>query len=288
MQLSTSVLLTLSYSHIFSKPLTQTEISLRLIQKSYQKLDPVLTVLQNKKMITKNGELWQLQDGRRSLAELRKRRERLSGMKLQELAPFVNFARAIPWVRGIAVTGSVSVTNADAKDDVDLMIIVQARRLWLVRPLLVLFSFIKGKRRSWNHEESNSWCLNLWLEEQSMSVQPDKRSIYTAYEVCQARWLFSTSNAQYRFLHANDWVSGFLPTYFASELDKVPKKEPQKTPTLFDGLLSALNSGAYSVQRWYMQRHMTTERVGLSYAFFHPRDTKRSIFDRWKDLITAL
>lgn len=288
MQLSTSVLLTLAYSQVFSKPLTKQEISLRLIRESNQSFDGALAVLEHKGLVSKNGELWQVNTGQRGLVELRKKRERLSRMKLQELSPFVTMAHWIPWVRGLAVTGSVSVNNADAKDDVDLMIIVQARRLWLVRPLLVLFSFMKGKRRSWNHEESNSWCLNLWLEEQSMSVQPDKRSIYTAYEVCQARWLFSTNNVQHRFLKANEWARKFLPNYFAAELKKASKKEKLKSPTLFDSALSWLNELAYSVQRWYMKRHMTTERVGVSFAFFHPRDTKRSIFDRLKDLILSI
>jgi hypothetical protein len=180
------------------------------------------------------------------------------------------------------------VQNAEAKDDVDLMIIVQTDRLWLVRPVLVLFSFLCGKRRSWNHEEYNSWCLNLWLEEHSLAVHPDKRSIYTAYEVCQAQWVLDRNQAKSKFLQANEWVRPLLPNYYFDIVQHTTTTSRVKHNMYVNGFWKVFNDQAYQLQKWYMKRHITTERVGKSFAFFHPRDTKRSIFQAWKEVISSL
>lgn len=256
---------------------------------SVEDVASALKELRLRGLVLEKSTLWQSSTSSSDLPQLRKKRARLSAMKLLELQPFLTFAQNIPWISGVAVTGSVSVDNADAKDDVDLMILTQANRLWLVRPLLVLFSVIKGKRRSWNKEEYNSWCLNLWLEETSLSVMPDKRSVYTAYEVCQARWLLTKANIEQRFLLANAWAGSYVPHYFETRLAEADHYSDNSGRwLLFAFLLDGINTAAYTLQRWYMQRHMTTERVGHSYAFFHPRDTKKTVVSRWKAELAQL
>jgi hypothetical protein len=289
------VLLTLSYSHVFSKPLSTEEVFIRLLfNNSFQRkvavkdVVKILEELRATKNVVKHGEYWQVNHTGRDLSVIRKKRERLSALKMKELLPFIKFSKLIGWIRGVAVTGSVSVQNADAKDDVDLMIVVQAGRLWLVRPLLVVFSFLHGKRRSWNKEEYNSWCLNLWLEETSLAVIPGKQSVYTAYEVCQAFWVVNTNGTEKRFLESNTWVSRFLPNYFEDRMAELYPQMASNQHSLMESFLTGCNKLAYILQRIYMQRHMTTERVGLGFAFFHPRDTKRSIFDQWKKIIQRI
>lgn len=287
------VLLTLAYSHIFSFPLKTDEVVSRLLMlsqsvKEQSAVLPALKTLQQLGLIKKRGEFWLLSSASPDLIATRKKRERLSSLKLRELAPFLSFARRVPWILGVAVTGSVSVSNAEAKDDVDLMIVVQDNRLWLVRPIVVLFSFLKGKRRSWNHEEFNSWCLNLWLEEDSLSVPISNRSAYTAYEVCQALWLVDKHSTEYAFLAANAWVARYLPLYYVNKFRLANQKHYQQSWSLLEGFWKTSNKWAYSVQRWYMNRHMTREKVGYSFAFFHPRDTRANIFQVWKDLLRQL
>lgn len=191
MQLVRQILLTIAYSHIFSQPLTTEEVGRRLIYSHgkkkvvpLSKIESALSELKQKKLLYQNGEYWQLAVSDKNLAELRKKRRRITALKIKDIQPFLDFCQKIPWIRGVALTGSVSVDNASYTDDVDVMLVIQPERLWLVRPVLAFFSFLKGKRRSWNHEESNSWCLNLWLEEDQLHLPPKQRSVYTAYEIC--------------------------------------------------------------------------------------------------------
>ena len=292
------ILLTLSYSNIFSKPLTEEEIGQRLLaptSKTVPRLlakggalavGKALAALRQLGLVRKTGQFWQLASISADLAKVRKRREVFSQAKLNELQPFLDFCRRIPWIAGVAVTGSVSVMNAEAKDDTDLMVVVQRERLWLVRPILVLFSFLKGKRRSWNHEEENSWCLNLWLEETELAIQPDRWGVYLAYEVVQAKWLLATGGIDQRFLKKNIWIKHYLPNF--------PPAQYQLDTTASEGinwatkLITQVNNGAYYLQRWYMQPHITREKVSLQAAFFHPRDTISWINSRWQKLLKKL
>jgi hypothetical protein len=94
----------------------------------------------------------------------REKRFPTSSQKRAELLPLLAVCRWLPWVSGVAITGSLAMNNADEHADADVMIITENNRLWLVRPLMVLFSFLYGKGDRGTRKE-NSWCLNLWLEQ---------------------------------------------------------------------------------------------------------------------------
>jgi len=213
-------------------------------------------------------------------------RQQISDQKIKQLWPVVLVARMLPWIAGLAITGSVAVGNATKDDDVDVMVITENNRLWLVRPIIILFSFLLGRRRSWNREEPNSWCFNLWLERGSMQMPLTSRSIYTAYEVCQARWLISKDNVKHEFFITNRWVWNYLPNYFSWEIKTSVKHEAKSNLggiMIAQEMLNILNVIAFQVQHLYMHRHITRERVGYSHAFFHPRDTGRIIHANWKE-----
>jgi hypothetical protein len=212
----------------------------------------------------------------------REKRFPTSSQKRAELLPLLAVCRWLPWVSGVAITGSLAMNNADEHADADVMIITENNRLWLVRPLMVLFSFLYGKRRSWNKEEENSWCLNLWLERKSLSVPLAQRSVYTAHEVIQADWQLSKAGTAREFYLANRWVANYLYHYHFTSVKEQPTFI---TIPVLTQLLDVANYAAFQLQKWYMKTHMTQERVHLSSAFFHPRDTRSLIVKNWKKMI---
>jgi len=211
---------------------------------------------------------------------------------LREIAEFRFFARILPWVKAIAVTGSVAAGVIKSNDDLDFLLITQRHRLWLVRPLVVMYSQVRGKRRTWRREEPQSWCFNLWLEENSLAMPPQRRSIYTAYEVCQTKFVFG-SNTHLQFLAANQWAKSQLPHFFAWNVQSSSLADTSWEITawrrfaglvdwLLSPVLSLLNLLAFRLQLLYMRPHRTTERVWYSGAFFHPRNTQRVLYDGWR------
>ncbi len=326
-QLYRELLLTVSYSAQFGYPLTVGELVLRKItrasslsqslpkelQTQIQAADLPTVNLTSSTQVLFQRSLWLRMlvqfinlghveylggyiflRGRQHTVATRTRRKKTTAAKFAELEPLISILRKLPGIAGVAVTGSAAVFNADTDDDVDIMIITEAHRLWLLRPLIVFIAFIYGKRRTWYREEKNSWCFNLWLERSSLAQPAAAHSLYVAYEVCQAKWLIDVSGCKQSFLRQNSWVQRYIPAYYSW-----CKNQPVVYPVAQDAqslpywpilaeLLSLCNYAAYVVQRGYMARHMTRERVSLHTAFFHPRDTGMLVAARHHAVVSEL
>jgi hypothetical protein len=107
----------------------------------------------------------------------------------------------LPFVRMIAVTGSLAVDNAEAGDDVDYLIVTAPGRLWLTRTLVmavVRFAALRGV----------TLCPNYLISESALALP--QRDVYTARELAQMAPVtgFDTYD---RMLAANEWYTAFLP-----------------------------------------------------------------------------
>jgi len=92
----------------------------------------------------------------------------------------------IPWINLVAATGALAMNNCRKDDDIDLMIITAANRLWLTRllSLLLLFPFLRRGSRI-----NNRLCLNLFLDESALVL--NQQNLYTAHELCQLKPLYN-------------------------------------------------------------------------------------------------
>lgn len=276
--LSRQVLITLLYSAVFRYPLSASEVWLRLVRLpqskhiSPGKVEDALQDLRGQGVVRQAGEHY-FPTGTPTIISRAERRE-WSLLKAQEAKRFAQFARHIPWVQAVGITGSVAVENAVEHDDIDFLIITSQNRLWLTRLVVTSIAFLSGKRRSWHGEEQGSWCFNMWLTTDSLFLPRHLRTLYGAYELCQVRWIFSRGGVVSQFIEKNNWVRGYLPTYFA-ELPRIHHVSTGETK-FFPGI-GLLNQLSYLFQSWYMRPHRTSEQVGREYALFHPRATRSII-----------
>lgn len=207
--------LALAYTDQFAFPLTTQEVRRRLVgfKASEAEVLSALESLAAKKVVVRDGQYWRLRVGRANV-QLRQARDKLSTARWQEVAKLEKTIGWIPWVRGLAVTGSLAMNNLRSHSDIDLMVVTAPRRLWLTRVLVSLFSLVAGRRRTWRGSEADSWCFNLWLEETALSLPDYKRNLYTAYEICQAKWVMDREQLRAKFYEHNSWVRSILPQYF--------------------------------------------------------------------------
>ncbi|HEX7017611.1 MAG TPA: hypothetical protein VF209_01755 [Patescibacteria group bacterium] len=306
-QLSQQLLATIAYCDQFHFPLTKVEVQRRLIIESDkikakaearsatlpQKIIPSLIELMNQGVIGFENGFYFLTGSEEAVA-LRRERAVYSSLKWAEAREVVRMLSWLPWIKGVAVTGSLAMDNAIQEDDIDFFIITQENRLWLTRPVVILMAWLKGKRRSWRHEEKNSWCFNLWMEENELHSPGLNQSLYTAYEVCQAKFLLNRERVEERFIWSNQWVAQYLPFYFIDRCEAPSVTSHQLRPKYvfgqtidfyFSWLLLLLNEVAFYSQWWYMLPHRTRERVTRSLAFFHPRDTQKLVDNKWQAAI---
>jgi len=298
----TAILLTVAYSDQFDFPLTAKELYLRLIWRhdSAERLSFDDFSLKLRDLI-KDGVL-ETSDGyyflknRAGLVEIRSRRQKYAVAQREELKPLLAFLRKIPWISGVVLTGSLALNAISSTDDSDFLLVVMPKRLWLTRVLVIFYAWMKGKRRSWRYEEENSWCFNLWLDSDHLGLPPEQHSIYTAYEVCQADWLWWRGSTAGKFYSQNSWVKNLLPAYWQYKADLhlsgggsgVGGWSQDWLRNPLSPLVDLLDYLAFLFQLWYMKPHRTREKVGRGMAFFHPRDTRSMINTGWRDSIKRI
>ncbi|HNQ16509.1 MAG TPA: hypothetical protein PKJ26_00315 [Candidatus Woesebacteria bacterium] len=292
------VWLVLAYSAVFEFPLSAEEVFRRLWRfagESLPTLAQINTSLQelfSLGVIARKGDWWYLL-GQPQASANRQQWTKNSQIKLQQATPIISFLTKLPWVVGVAITGSVAVNSAKPNDDIDFMVVTEPNRLWLTRLLTLIVAMKHGKRRSFAKEEPNSWCFNLWLSTNSLAVPPERRSLYTAYEVCQVRWVFNRDKVIEGFLTQNSWVREIIPNFYcwceqrAREQKRSPfsfELGPNIIIVVFGSILTMVDWCLSVFQRFYMKHHQTNEVVDYHKAYFHPRDSRAMILDKLKSL----
>lgn len=303
--LQRSVLYTLAYTAQFSYPLTADEVCFRLIGRLDQRtrvlshaptptqVNRALASLVQKRLLKKEGISFSLRQ-MSGLVEIRRQRFLQDQAKWREVRSAVGWFKHIPWIQAIFVTGSLAMNNAGPDEDIDFMIVTAPDRLWLTRLVVSGFAWLRGKRRSWQGEEKRSWCFNLWLEEDQLELFARQPSLYTAYELLQARLVFDRNRVGERLFAQNRWVRSYLPLAVQLRGKRLfSKTDPSFLIALHNTSVIAsindrLNSWAYAFQRWYMQPHITREQVTKRYALFHPRDTQGWLYGRWRVMLEGL
>lgn len=199
------ILAALSYFDIFDYPLTQTEIfqylrstyPLRSVQEGLQEL-----TMEN--WIFKFDEFYSLQDNYGLIG--RRRQGNIRARALLETAEKVaRFLSAFPFVKGVAVSGSLSKNFADEQSDIDLFIITAKNRLWIARTLMHCC-----KKISFLFKKQDWFCMNYYVDEEALRIK--EKNVYTAVEVATLLPLRGIAPFQ-EFYARNKWTRYYLPNH---------------------------------------------------------------------------
>ena len=152
-----SILRLLAYFDIFQYPLTKNEIRQFLPELlSETRLDAILQLMLINKTIFLHDDFYSLHNN--PLLAYRRKEGNLRAKKLLPRAYAIGrFLYRFPFVRAIAISGSLSKDFADEKADIDFFIITKANRLWIARTIMHLFkklTFITGHQ--------HYFCMNYY------------------------------------------------------------------------------------------------------------------------------
>ena len=172
----------------------------------------------------------------------------------------------VPYIQGIALTGSVAYGDVDEDDDLDFFIITKPRRVYTTRLLTYLWALFLGRKRTGKHEK-NTWCLNLFLDEADLRVPVSRQSEFARLQVSRMRVLFERTACFERFRACNaDW----LGLNIVNDYPPITGK-PRWWSLLGDKLEVIL-------RRWqlnYMRPKVTREYLSPTQIFFHPLDRSK-------------
>jgi len=293
---ASAIIRTIIYSDIFDYPLTLEEIVKFLVGESEVGMGVVLNsltkIIADSKQIYTDGEFYFLK-GRKEIIELRKRRMGWSEKKWKIARGTAKKLKVIPMIKMVGITGALAMKNCKETDDIDLMVITVADRLWLTRLILYVLAPILGirRRKPKEREVEDKICFNLFLEESSLQIQPE--NLFFAHEICQVKPIFWKDNIYEKFLWENQWVSNFLPNAknslkFKVQSSKLGKKHPISQSASWRILISFFNTLAFKLQYLYMKPKMSIEKISLHQAFFHPVDLSGKIQREFERRIKGL
>src|SRR6476660_6597093 len=213
-----AILKTLAYFDIFDYPLSEKDIKNFLgCYVSDEIFASALLQLLLDKIIFRVDQFYSLQNNRHR-AEERKQGNLRAQSLIAKATRIGAFLYKFPYVRAVAVSGSLSKNYADKKADIDFFIITKANRLWIARTILHLFkkfTFLVGKQ--------NFFCMNYFVDEEALVI-PEK-NIYTAVEIVTLLPIAGTFTLN-KFFDKNQWTKKWLPCYEYRRNLKIAGKGP--------------------------------------------------------------
>jgi predicted nucleotidyltransferase len=200
-----AILSVLKYYSLFSYPLKVEEIHRFL--SVHSNLEEVQNRLKN---LVSAEQVFQLSDEFYSIENQSDWVDkRLTGNQRAEelLASSKKYIRKIirfPFVKSVAISGSLSKYYTDEDGDIDYFIITKENRLWIARSLLHLF-----KKTSFLRKREHYYCMNYFVDESALEI--DQQNIYSAIETVTLIPVFNETLITELKQKNRFWVEKFLP-----------------------------------------------------------------------------
>jgi hypothetical protein len=153
--------------------------------------------------------------GRPDLLQTRARREALSRDLLERDRRILSFVAGMPFVRMVALSGSLAHLNAERTADLDLFVITAPGRVWSVTLAVLVIAKLLGWRQR--------LCLNYVVSEAALRIEP--QDLFSANQIIHLRPIYGHEVFE-RFIDANAFVRQFYPNFSVSSQLSAPRSQP--------------------------------------------------------------
>ena len=227
--------------------------------------------------------------GRADLVTTRARRESLSREMLARDRRILSFVASMPFVRMVALSGSLAHLNAERSADLDLFVITAPHRVWSVTVATVVLSKVLGWRKR--------VCMNYVISERAMAIEP--RDLFSANQIIHLRPIVGHRVFQ-TFVQKNAFVRQVYPNF---ELVGSPASAPSelRRGRLLIAAEKLLSLGAAPLFEriartgygWYLRRRAATwqsrdqVRLEPECLKLHTTIHRTETIDRYEAAVTA-
>ncbi|MDQ2693309.1 MAG: hypothetical protein M3Y68_14830 [Chloroflexota bacterium] len=201
--ISSAILETVAYADIFDHPLTAPEIHRYLCGVAVP-IENLRDVLKNIEGLVQIGDHFML-PGREEIIPIREKREARSQKLLPVALSYGRMLGSSPFIRMVALTGSLAVLNVSKTDDFDYMLVAAPGRVWMARAFALL---INRFAKRFGH----TICPNLIVSRNCL--QWPLHDLYSARELCQMIPI-SGMDVYHELIQVNAWARDFLPNAFS-------------------------------------------------------------------------
>jgi len=200
-----AILRTVIYADVFDFPLKAEEIHNFLICSRVFSLSEVKHSLKTSPLLC--AELiclppYYMLAGREALANQRASQEPITDKLMHRARTYGAWLARLPFVKMVAVTGSLAVRNPTASnDDLDYFLLVEPGRVWLARAFAILL--VRAGRIA-----GAEVCPNYVLASDQLTQK--RQDLFIAREISQMIPLYGMQHYT-AFRQANRWAQGFQP-----------------------------------------------------------------------------
>jgi hypothetical protein len=273
------------YASLFDYPLTLAQLRQTLIE-SVQTPSQILATYERSdalRAVVEYREGFFFPEGRHDLVEERRRRESRSRAFLRRHRQLLTLVCAIPYLRMVALSGSIAHLNLEGDGDLDLFIVTRGRRVWSVTVAVVLLAKLMGRRRI--------VCANFVVADSRLALE--QQDLFTASQIVHLKPLMGPDVLR-RLVAANPFVARFYPNFHSTD----PSSVQVRRSRLVSGAKAAVEwlaalpslaveSGCRRTYSAYLKRQSSTwrspEQVRLQddCLKLHTRSHRQSVLERF-------
>ena len=259
-------------------------------------LQDILEILQNRNLSFYLGEKngFYFLKNKEHLAKTRIERQKISDQRWKKAKKIIKWLQIIPFIKMVAMSGSLAIDNAKQESDIDLFIIVKNKRIWTARFLTTLFFQIIGQRRH-GKKIANRFCLNHYITDKFLKV--NLFSIYTAHLYAHLIPVLEVEKRIYnKFQKENNWIENYLAFYNAQKISsqraikinsflRIFGRIQEFILNAFPGLILEKILGFF--QKKMINKHYSNSQgkgrivVSESQLEFHPNSPEVEIIDKY-------
>ncbi len=224
----------LTYFGIFSYPLNADEIHrFAPFKATQQQVQSALNQLVERGTIFKYQEFYLTENNPAHVLDRIRGNTRALEL-LESSRRYVKIIAAFPFVKSIAISGSLSKFYSGKKEDIDYFIITDANRLWIARTLLHLFkklTFIAGHQ--------HFFCMNYFIDTKALALE--QRNQYVAIELITLLPAFNDALIT-KVIAENSWIMEFVPNHPGiTNLDYLVKMDNQPLKNFLEKAINFFN-----------------------------------------------
>lgn len=219
--LQKNILTTIAYYDVMDYPMTAFELHKYLTKISGDGAEYSLLGIINElesdslRRIVEEYNGFYFLKNKKELVNQRLEKNKIANNKIKILLKTAKWLRFVPFVRMIAITGSLAMKNTDNDSDLDILIVLKQGKIFTGRILVTLVAHLLGKRR-YADKIKDRICLNHFLSDKSFTTS--LQDMFSASEYSFILPIFGWHNFQ-EFQKNNDWLKKYKPNF---GLDEIP------------------------------------------------------------------
>jgi hypothetical protein len=275
-----SIFHTLAYADVFDYPLTVHEVYryLDFANASFEEVTQILTDTTHFSTV----ENYYTLRGREEIVKTRKQRAVVASRLWSKAARYGRMIASLPFVRMVAVTGSLAMNNTDEGKDIDYMIVTAPGHLWTCRALALLVT-------RFARLEGIHLCPNYLVTTNALKLE--EHSLYVAHELAQ---IIPLSGMEFydEMRRLNTWTSDYLPNSLTAP--EMPQDVPfLQGPSFLKKVFEILFRLPFAnwFEKWEMNRkvaRLTHEQSSSFESYFSADVCKGHIDQHGEGVVTAL